>query len=189
MTIAIQRRLPLELKIITRGAHTCKRVKRISVMWLVVGADVELQGVDDGYQGSRFQVEVLRIARGKVLIQYKNFHVTDDPDSPLLTEIVDKNVLRPLPPKMNQTSWAVGEAVEAYYQDAWWIGFIRKYIAKGDTYLVSFGPGQEELNFPPPMLRTRQDYVKPKFSRKGAWKVYGFVPVRPFSNNPMVLIC
>jgi hypothetical protein len=113
-------------------------------------------------------------------VQYRDFTVSDEPDSDPLHETVVKDQLRPFPPQLPRKRFKVRDAVETLYNDAWWVGFIKHHNPKDNTYQVYYGAGQPELELPFSHIRSRQEYVRPSGPElKWSWSI-----VRPMQNPP-----
>ncbi|XP_034202794.1 DUF724 domain-containing protein 3-like isoform X1 [Prunus dulcis] len=137
---------------------------------------VEVCSNEDGYQGAWFPAIILdpqpsdgtpkkkRKSLGnssKALVQYETLVSDDDPNKPL-TELVDVCSIRPVPPPDNPDQpFEPGNVVDAFYQEAWWVGVVIRF--EDDKYTVGF-------KNPPDLLELRRSELRPHWDfLDGVW--------------------
>ncbi|ONI24915.1 hypothetical protein PRUPE_2G269100 [Prunus persica] len=137
---------------------------------------VEVCSNEDGYQGAWFPAIFLdpqpsdgtpkkkRKSLGnssKALVQYETLVSDDDPNKPL-TELVDVCSIRPVPPPDNPDQpFEPANVVDAFYQEAWWVGVVIRF--EDDKYTVGF-------KNPPDLLELRRSELRPHWDfLDGVW--------------------
>ncbi|CAL9008395.1 unnamed protein product [Prunus brigantina] len=137
---------------------------------------VEVCSNEDGYQGAWFPAIILdqqpsdgtpkkkRKSLGnssKALVQYETLVSDDDPNKPL-TELVDVCSIRPVPPPDNPDQpFEPANVVDAFYQEAWWVGVVIRF--EDDKYTVGF-------KNPPDLLELRRSELRPHWDfLDGVW--------------------
>ncbi|TQD85855.1 hypothetical protein C1H46_028555 [Malus baccata] len=125
---------------------------------LIEGTTVEVCTDEDGFQGAWFAANIVKVMeKDKFFIRYKTIKTDDNKE--LLTEEVDAKHIRPRPPKVVAAeSFSLTEEVDAFYNDGWWEGVIRK-VLPGRRYKVYFKGTDDELMFQHSDLRPRQDWM------------------------------
>lgn len=99
------------------------KLKRIKTMSYAHKETVEICKKQEGLVSSYYTATVLAaIARTKYLVRYETRFSEDR--TRLLVESVDEADIRPLPPP----NLEVAEKVDAYVNDAWWIGKIVRKV-------------------------------------------------------------
>ncbi|XP_008234600.1 PREDICTED: uncharacterized protein LOC103333529 [Prunus mume] len=124
----------------------------------VQGTQVEICTDEDGFQGAWFAANIVKVmGKDKFLIRYKSIKTDDGKE--FLTEEVDAQHIRPCPPEtVVVESFSLNEEVDAFYNDGWWEGVIRK-VLRGPRYRVYFKGTKDELLFEHSDLRPRQDWI------------------------------
>ncbi|XP_021828399.1 DUF724 domain-containing protein 3-like isoform X2 [Prunus avium] len=137
---------------------------------------VEVCSNEDGYKGAWFPAIILdpqpsdgtpkkkRKSLGnssKALVQYETLVSEDDPNKPL-TELVDVCSIRPVPPPDNPDQpFEPANVVDAFYQEAWWVGVVMRF--EDDKYTVGF-------KNPPDLLELRRSELRPHWDLlDGVW--------------------
>ncbi|KAI5674748.1 hypothetical protein M9H77_15112 [Catharanthus roseus] len=112
-------------------------MKRGSKLKFCVGDRVEMQGYEDGYQGSYFSGTIIETSdtNDECVIKYDNL-LEDEDSNKKLRERVETFFVRPEPPFIQDDFYNVHEWVDAYENDAWWFGTITR--KKGSDYYVYF---------------------------------------------------
>ncbi|XP_008381758.1 protein AGENET DOMAIN (AGD)-CONTAINING P1-like [Malus domestica] len=125
---------------------------------LIEGTAVEVCTDEDGFQGAWFAANIVKVMeKDKFLVRYKAIKTDDNRE--LLTEEVDAKHVRPRPPKVVVAgSFSLTEEVDAFYNDGWWEGVIRK-VLHGRRYKVYFKGTDDELLLQHSDLRPRQDWI------------------------------
>lgn len=126
------------------------------------GDKVEVASKEDGYLGSYFEATVVaELAQTDYIVQYKNL-VKNDFSGPLL-ETVPREELRPVPYSIPRKGFRVGDMVDAYANEGWWVGMICGKTQ--DKYVVFFEFYPEfKYVYPASKLRIHQDWVN------GSWE-------------------
>ncbi|XP_050898043.1 protein AGENET DOMAIN (AGD)-CONTAINING P1-like [Lathyrus oleraceus] len=85
---------------------------------------VEVCSKEEGFVGSYFKATiVLCLQNEKFVVRYENL-LLDDESEPL-TEIIYRRELRPLPPRVrNSTKFHFNQKVDVFDNDGWWLGEI-----------------------------------------------------------------
>ncbi|KAL6291274.1 hypothetical protein ACE6H2_008784 [Prunus campanulata] len=137
---------------------------------------VEVCSNEDGHKGAWFPAIILdprpsdgtpnkkRKSLGnssKALVQYETLVSDDDPNKPL-TELVDVCFIRPVPPPDNPDQpFEPANVVDAFYQEAWWVGVVMRF--EDDKYTVGF-------KNPPDLLELRRSELRPHWDfLDGVW--------------------
>jgi len=92
-------------------------------------------------------------------VRYKSL-VTDDECRPLI-EVVSEDEMRPKPPKVLASGFALFEEVDAFDNDGWWVGKITG--RKGSNYCVFFHTYGVEIAYPFSQLRAHLQWVGGKW--------------------------
>lgn len=125
-------------------------------MALFRGYEVEVCSKQDGFVGSYYAATVIKgHGDNSYAVQYKNL-VTEDESRPLI-EVVGAEEVRPVPPKVSATGFALFEEVDAFDNDGWWVGKISG--RKGSKYNVFFDKYGVEIAYPSSQLRAHLEWV------------------------------
>lgn len=125
------------------------------------GDRVEVLSKQDGFLGSYYEGIVIKeVADREYQVMYKNL-VDEGSKMPLL-EAVKEEDLRPAPPKVHAMQFGLGELVDAFDRDGWWVGVVVSEKSPG-TYGVFFDLYPEyKCVYPASSLRVHQDWVNNK---------------------------
>jgi hypothetical protein len=124
------------------------------------GDEVEVCSKLDGFVGSHYAGTVVAEYRHKTYaVRYKTL-VTEDECRPLV-EVVGEDEMRPEPPKVLASGFALFEEVDAFDNDGWWVGKITG--RKGSNYYVWFDKYGEEIAYPFSQLRAHLEWVGGKW--------------------------
>ncbi|XP_068663868.1 protein AGENET DOMAIN (AGD)-CONTAINING P1 [Aristolochia californica] len=139
------------------------------------GASVEVRSDEPGFVGAWFEASVVRKVKKKQLsVEYAELVEENDVSKPL-REIVDLSSVRPRPPPVGaKREFSVGDKVEAFFNDGWWVGDVVRVLDEA-IYVVKF-LDDEELEMKETDLRARLDWVD------GQW-------VHPSKGNLELKIC
>ncbi|KAI7750517.1 hypothetical protein M8C21_012365, partial [Ambrosia artemisiifolia] len=149
---------------------------------LTKGSTVEVRCEEVGLEGAWYVATILdqllttklhtnhKKKKVSYLIKYHTLffkqHDHDDDDLLLpLTDVVDPSFIRPSPPPNEDNNniskeFEVGDVVDAYHRDGWWIGVVKTVIINQpqlNNYIVSFE--DQELMFEKSNLRFHVDWV------------------------------
>lgn len=120
------------------------------------GDKVEVSSKEEGFLGSYYPAIILSaIGKNEFLVQYMTL-LTEDRSRPL-REIVDAGDIRPEPPEIPVTRFAILDRVDAYDNDGWWVGTVSG--KNGSKYDVYFETSGEEMVYPVAQLRIHQDWI------------------------------
>ncbi|KAF8762719.1 hypothetical protein HU200_009252 [Digitaria exilis] len=121
------------------------------------GVKVECSSDDTGFLGAWFEATILKSAGSKFLVEYAILKA-DDGINPL-TESVERRNIRPCPPHIPVVDgFKLLDEVDAFCNDAWWVGVISKVISS-HKYTVYFRPWKEEKEFEHGQLRFHCDWM------------------------------
>ncbi|KAK3008057.1 hypothetical protein RJ639_013194 [Escallonia herrerae] len=124
------------------------------------GDKVEVSSQADGFVGSYFSATVMsELMNEGYVVQYMRL-LKEDMSSPL-REIVAADEVRPFPPKILATEFRLGDKVDAFANDGWWVGKITG--KNGAKYFVYFETTGDEIAYPVSHLRVHQEYVDGKW--------------------------
>ncbi|CAI0467810.1 unnamed protein product [Linum tenue] len=90
------------------------------------GMQVEVLTDEDGLKGAWFAATIIEPSgEDKYLIEYKTLR--NDDDTEFLREVIRACNIRPCPPEIIVVDgFKVWDAVDAYYNEGWWVGVIAK---------------------------------------------------------------
>ncbi|KAL1225516.1 Protein AGENET DOMAIN (AGD)-CONTAINING P1 [Cardamine amara subsp. amara] len=126
------------------------------------GTVVEVSSDDEGFQGCWFAAKVIeRIGEDKYLVEYRDLREEDGIEP--LKEETDFIHIRPPPPREEDVDFAVGDKVDAFYNDGWWVGVVNDGFKDG-TVGVFFRLTREKMRFGRQGLRLHKDWVN------GTWQ-------------------
>ena len=126
------------------------------------GDKVEVASKEDGYLGSYFGATVVaELAQTEYIVQYKNL-VKKDFSGPLL-EVVTGEELRPVPYTIPTKGFRLGDIVDAYANEGWWVGMI---CGKTQGKYVVYFENYPELKYVYPIsrLRIHQEWINGTWS-------------------------
>ncbi|RCV15376.1 hypothetical protein SETIT_3G051600v2 [Setaria italica] len=127
------------------------------------GAKVEVSSDDEGFHGAWFEATVLKSAGSKFVVEYATLKA-DDETKPL-TEAVESRHIRPPPPHIPVVDgFKLLDEVDAFCNDAWWVGVVSKVISN-QKYMVYFKRWREELEFEHGQLRLHCDWMGGRWMR------------------------
>ncbi|GER44375.1 hypothetical protein STAS_21270 [Striga asiatica] len=133
-----------------------------------VRASVEVRTREAGLKDTFFSATVTSSGgrnSGKIQVEYRNL-LAGRGRSKLLREYVDVSCVRPPPPLEEAVGgFGPGDAVDALYQDGWWIGIVTRVVEEGaeNRYVVTFPNPPDEREFGLSELRVHWDWVN------GSW--------------------
>ncbi|KAF8110108.1 hypothetical protein N665_0088s0119 [Sinapis alba] len=154
-----------------RGEKRAKKVpcernvrpkRAIDKRYFSIGTPVEVSSVEEGFEDSWFLAKLIEY-RGtdKCLVEYDKLKAEDGKEP--LREEVNVFQIRPQPLEMVMVNpFEKLDKVNALYNDGWWIGEVKKILAKS-SYLVHFSKTDEMLKFHHSQLRLHQEWVDGKW--------------------------
>eukprot|EP00257_Ricinus_communis_P025687 XP_025013101.1 DUF724 domain-containing protein 2 [Ricinus communis] len=121
------------------------------------GTMVEVRSNAVGFQGAWFAATILNVMENdKFEVKYQRLLTDDETD--FLREQASASDIRPSPPHIEHDyPYRLFEMVDAWYNDAWWVGRIAK-VHTNSKYTVHFKT-TEELEFGHYELRPHQEWV------------------------------
>ncbi|EOA40166.1 hypothetical protein CARUB_v10008882mg [Capsella rubella] len=127
-----------------------------------IGTSVEVSSEEEGFEDSWFSAKLVEYrGKEKCLVEYDKLKAEDGKEP--LREEVNVSQIRPLPlEQVMVCPFEKNDKVNALYNDGWWVGVIRKVLAKS-SYLVHFEKTQEILRFHHSQLRLHQDWIDGKW--------------------------
>ncbi|KAL5983415.1 hypothetical protein ACLOJK_017500 [Asimina triloba] len=138
-----------------------KVLKGTSEMKFPNGMLVEVCSDEEGFTGAWFVASIVNsFGENSFEVEYKDLKTDDETE--LLRETLDSKHIRPTPPIPNVKNFQLLEEVDAWYNDAWWVGVISK-ILEGPKYIVYFRTTKEEIEFQHSELRFHQEWLGPGF--------------------------
>ncbi|KAM5560022.1 protein AGENET DOMAIN (AGD)-CONTAINING P1-like [Rosa sericea] len=128
------------------------------------GDQVEVCSKLEGFLGSYYEATIVANMGTNYVIQY-NHLVEEFNDSVPLKETVKAAEVRPLPPEIREANavFHVGDRIDAYDLDGWWVGTISSEENGSGHQSVFFETTGQELDYPVLKLRVHQDW------RNGKW--------------------
>ncbi|XP_061372917.1 protein AGENET DOMAIN (AGD)-CONTAINING P1-like [Gastrolobium bilobum] len=114
------------------------------------GDKVEVCSKEEGFLGSYYEATIVsHLDNGLYVVRYKN--LLEDNESQPLTETLYPKELRPLPPRVHASQFALYQKVDAFDNDGWWVGSITG--RSGSHYYVYFSTTNEEIAYPSSHIR------------------------------------
>ncbi|XP_061349561.1 protein AGENET DOMAIN (AGD)-CONTAINING P1-like [Gastrolobium bilobum] len=120
------------------------------------GDKVEVCSKEEGFLGSYYEATIVsHLDNGLYVVRYKN--LLEDNESLPLTETLYPKELRPAPPRVHASQFALYQKVDAFDNDGWWVGSITGRT--GSHYYVYFSTTNEEIAYPSSQIRVHQEWV------------------------------
>ncbi|KAM7280322.1 hypothetical protein ACFE04_007456 [Oxalis oulophora] len=128
----------------------------------IPGTLVEISSDEEGFEGAWFIATVAKLlGDDKFLVEHHNLRTDDDKEK--LKEEVDRQHIRPPPPeKIMVDSFTMYDEVDAWYNEAWWVGVVTKVHANL-KYTIFFKDSLEEIKFNHSDLRVHQEWIDGKW--------------------------
>jgi len=127
------------------------------------GTVVEVSSDEEGFQGCWFAAKVVEpVGEDKFLVEYRDLREKDGIEP--LKEETDFLHIRPPPPRDEDIDFAVGDKINAFYNDGWWVGVVIDGMKHG-TVGIYFRQSQEKMRFGRQGLRLHKDWVD------GTWQL------------------
>uniref|UniRef100_A0A5B7C8L7 Putative inositol transporter 4-like n=1 Tax=Davidia involucrata TaxID=16924 RepID=A0A5B7C8L7_DAVIN len=121
---------------------------------------IEVSRKQEDFLGSYYPAMLLTaIGRNKYLVEYQNLYTGDQ--TRLLTESVDAADVRPVPPVISVSSFAVADRVDAYINGGWWVGQVAEILYP--HYYVRLNGTWNEVHLPFYKLRFHLDWEDGKW--------------------------
>lgn len=161
-----------QMKIAPKNSMAPPRANRKRLpSYLKPGSAVEISSDEIGFRGSWYLGKVITAPSSdkdsvKCQVEYTTLFFDKEGTKPL-KEVVDMNQLRPPAPPMSEREKkreiAIGEEVDAFYNDGWWEGDVTEVLGDG-KFSVFFRSSKEQIRFKKDQLRFHREWVD------GAWK-------------------
>ncbi|KAL3509140.1 hypothetical protein ACH5RR_028541 [Cinchona calisaya] len=120
------------------------------------GVEVEVKGVEEGFQGSFYAAKIIsKEGSSQYKVKFNTLLKEDLTD--FLEEVVDANQLRPVPPQVPKKYFTLYEFADAYDNDGWWAGIICGKFRS--DYFIYFPTTDEEKPYPFEKLRVHQGWL------------------------------
>lgn len=141
------------------------------------GDAVEVSTSDEGFRGAWYEAKIVRSMPrlNRYTVVYDSI-VEETDASNNLRETVDAANVRPRPPLARDSTFAIQQHVDAFFNDGWWEGIVSGMLrtVRRKKYSVNFPITGDVMEFLPSELRPRLDWVN------GEWvnpqtQVTGFV--------------
>ncbi|OVA02992.1 Agenet-like domain [Macleaya cordata] len=122
------------------------------------GERVEISIKQKDFYGSYYTEKFLsRVGLNKFLVEYETLR-SNRCETSRITDIVDAPNVRHFPPEVKVTDFSLHDIVDAYENDAWWVGTISEII-NSTNYYVYFENTGEIFAYPNSDLRVHQELV------------------------------
>ncbi|CAA0824927.1 agenet domain-containing protein [Striga hermonthica] len=145
-----------------------------------VGALVEVRTHEPDFKDTYFSATVVSLgdkSSGEIQVEYQTLLVPRG-GSKLLREYVDVSCVRPSPPLEEAVGgFGPGDAVDALYNDGWWIGVVTRVVEE-DTesrYTVTFQNPPDVREFSLSELRVHWDWVNGSWVRPDRQSIAGWM--------------
>jgi len=122
---------------------------------------VEIICTDEGFKGSYYlDTMAAKINPDKYIIQYDTL-LREDELAPL-REMVSPAALWPMPSEIPVEKLTVGDNVDVYANDGWWV----REVIKKPTYIMFFESNGEEGKYKSCDLRVYQEWIDGQWSTR-----------------------
>lgn len=127
------------------------------------GTVVEVSSDEEGFVGCWFAAKVVeRIGDDEYRIEYKDLREENGVEP--LKEVADFLHIRPPPPSDEDIDFSVGDKIDAFYNDGWWVGEVIDNLKDGSVGIF-FRESAEKMRFGRQGLRLHKDWVN------GTWEL------------------
>ncbi|XP_073152376.1 protein AGENET DOMAIN (AGD)-CONTAINING P1-like [Henckelia pumila] len=135
------------------------------MMYFQQGDRVEVASKEDGFVGSYYKATIVApISRhNQYVVEYKTLVEDHDMSTPL-REVADATEVRPRPPVLYKAKFRLGDRVDAFDNDGWWVGTVSGADLNEEKYYVYFEIFGVEIGYDAKKLRVHQDW------NNGRWK-------------------
>jgi len=133
------------------------------------GDKVEVCSTEEGFLGSYYLATVVsRLDNGLYVVRYDT--LLEDNSSQPLTETLYPRELRPKPPRVTASSFALSQQVDVFENDGWWVGEITEKV-DDDHYCVYLSTTEEEVVYPASAIRVHQEWLNGRWVRSN-WSIH-----------------
>ncbi|CAN8305786.1 unnamed protein product [Cochlearia groenlandica] len=128
------------------------------------GTLVEVSSDEEGFKGSWFVAKVIeRIGEeDKYVVEYRDLREENGVET--LKEEASFLHIRPLPPSEEDIDFVVGDKIDAFHNDGWWVGFVVESMQDGRVG-VYFKHSREKMRFGRQGLRLHKEWIN------GTWQI------------------
>ncbi|KAK4487028.1 hypothetical protein RD792_006343 [Penstemon davidsonii] len=128
-----------------------------------VGDIVEVSSKQEGFFGSYFEAKVIAKLHStkSYVVEYKNL-VEEDWSEPL-REVVPAKEVRPSPPEFPVINFKLGDWVDAFDNDGWWVGKISGMNVDEGKYFVYFDYFNVGIFYDVGLIRMHQEWKNGKW--------------------------
>ncbi|RZC47580.1 hypothetical protein C5167_040523 [Papaver somniferum] len=149
--------------------------------------EVEILGHEEGFWGSYYEAKIIKQTEkeDEYLIEYKTLLedkkvtgegedtvITDGAEKVFLQETVNVKLIRPAPPKVEVSKFKIGDEVDVFDYEGWWVGRVTRVSEIRNKYTgtvkircyVWFDSTGEEIDYQFDKLRVHQEWTD-----NGSW--------------------
>ncbi|XP_076893464.1 protein AGENET DOMAIN (AGD)-CONTAINING P1-like [Bidens hawaiensis] len=119
------------------------------------GDSIKVVDMGRGFLGSFYHRTIISRVGKEYIVVFRNLVEADN--SGFLREFVKADKIRPKPAEVYVTGFNLGEKVDVFANDGWWVGFIARKIGESE-YLVHFGSTNQDIIYPFANIRVHQDW-------------------------------
>ncbi|XP_076939822.1 protein AGENET DOMAIN (AGD)-CONTAINING P1-like [Bidens hawaiensis] len=120
------------------------------------GDPIEVVDMGSGFLGSFYDGTIIsRVGKETYIVIFRTILEADQ--SGLLREFVKADKIRPKPADVLVSSFDVGEKVDVFANDGWWVGRIISKVGESE-YLVHFDSTNQDILYLFSDIRVHQDW-------------------------------
>jgi len=135
-----------------------------------LGDKVEVCSTEEGFLGSYYLATVVSRLDNNGLYVVRYDTLLEDNSSQPLTETLYPEELRPRPPRVVASSFALYQQVDVFDNDGWWVGEICEKV-DDDHYCVYFSTTEEEIVCPASAIRVHHEWFNGQWVRSN-WSIH-----------------
>ena len=118
--------------------------------------NVEICKKQEGFLGSYYSGKVLAaVGINRYIVRYETRWA--ECKTRQLSEVVDADEVRPLPPTISRTNFSMSDKIDAYVNNAWWVAKVVQ-ILDDVRYFVRLDANGTEFQLPSHKLRIHLDW-------------------------------
>lgn len=120
---------------------------------------VEVIGYEQGFLGSYYEATVVSVlGDGRYQVLYKNLIEDEETKIPIKEKLFPR-VLRSRPPRVRTVEFKVGQNVDVFINEGWWIGKIVAVDIERSLYMVYFRSTNKITEYHSSSIRVHQDLI------------------------------
>ncbi|XP_076934029.1 protein AGENET DOMAIN (AGD)-CONTAINING P1-like [Bidens hawaiensis] len=119
------------------------------------GDQVEVVDLGPGFLGSNYSGNIISTFDDEYIVQFRTL-LEDDSYGPL-REFVKAEKIRLVPESVDVSSLNLGETVDVYANDGWWMGRVISKTGEFE-YLVHFDRTNQDIMYLFPFIRVHQEW-------------------------------